>query len=238
MKPPAKRTGADWPERQYFGLVGTRGTLADELSRRDFLARAGVLGLGATIAAAVPYAARMAAPATALADGPTDGILQAFFDTMIPGKPVPDLLTELGNPIDPKAIAGVDPEHGAVYTDALALARSPEIGFTALEPAFVADLSARALSEGGAFLDLDYDARERVCLAGLGFGNPDRILWEAAAAVPFTAFCAAAMVLNATDRTAAGYAVMGHPGVAPNGYEDFSYRKQLNRGRTRNGNLR
>ena len=218
--------------------MGTRGTLADELSRRDFLTRAGALGLGATIAAALPYAARMAVPAAAAAVGPTDGILQAFFDTIVPGKPVPDLLTQLGNPIDPKAIAGVDSEHGAVYTDALALARSEKIGFTTLEPAFVADLSARALAEGGMFLDLDYDARERVCLAGLDFANPDRVVWEAAAAAPFTAFCAAAMVVNATDETAAGYAVMGHPGVAPNGYEDFSYGMKLNRGRTKNGSLR
>ena len=218
--------------------MGRRGILADELSRRDFLTRAGALGLGATIAAALPYAARMAAPGAALAAGPTDGILQAFFDTIVPGKPVPELLTQLGNPIDPKAIAGVDSEHGAVYTDALALARDAQIGFTALEPAFVADLSARALSEGGTFLDLDYDGRERVCLAGLDFGNPDRVVWEAAAAVPFTAFCAAAMVVDATAETAAGYAVMGHPGTAPNGYEDFSYRMKLNRGRTKNGSLR
>jgi hypothetical protein len=218
--------------------VGERGTLAAELSRRDFLARTGALGLGATIAAALPYAARMAVPGKALAAGPTDGILQAFFDTMIPGKPVPDLLTELGNPIDPQAIAGVDPEHGAVYTDALALARNERIGFSALEPPFIADLSARALAEGGSFLDLDYEGRERVCLAGLDFGNPQRIVWEAAAAVPFTAFCAAATIVDATDKTAAGYAVMGHPGIAPNGYEDFSYRMKLNRGRTRNGSLR
>jgi hypothetical protein len=214
------------------------GRLAGELSRRDFLARAGAVGLGATVAAALPYAARMAVPDRALGDGPTDGILQAFFDTIIPGKPVPDLLTALGNPIDPKAIAGVDPEHGAVYADALALARNERIGFTTLEPVFVADLTARALAEGGAFLDLDYDARERVCLAGLDFGNPDWVVWEAAAAVPFTAFCAAATVVDATAETAAGYAVMGHPGVAPNGYEDFSYRMKLNRGRTRNGSLR
>jgi len=202
------------------------------------MARAGALGLGAAIAAAVPYAARMAAPDPALADGPTDGALQAFFDTIIPGKPVPDLLTELGQPIDPKAIAGVDPEHGAVYTDALALARNERIGFATLEPPFLADLSARALAEGGLFLDLDYEARERVCLAGLSFDNPDRVGWEAAAAIPFTAFCAAANVVDATAETAAGYAVMGHPGTAPNGYRDFSYRLKLNRGRTKNGSLR
>jgi hypothetical protein len=213
--------------------------LADELSRRDFIARAGGLGLGAVIAAAVPVAARMASPDGAFAQGPLDdGPLQAFFDTIIPGKAVADLKTELGNPIHPQAIAGVDREHGAVYTDALALARNARIGFSTLEPPFIADLAGRSLAEGGAFLDLDYEARERVCLAGLSFVNPDRVVWEAAAAIPFTAFCAAANVRDATAATAAGYAVMGHPGTAPRGYEDFSYGKKLNRGRTRNGSLR
>ena len=208
-----------------------------ELTRRGFLVRAGGLGLAATIAAAVPTAMRMARPDAALGAGPTDGLLQAFFDTLVPGKPVPGLLTELGNAIDPKAIAGVDPDHGAVYTDALLLARNPRIGFSALEPALVADLTARALAEGGDFLDLDYEARERVCLAGLDFANPDRVVWEAAAAIPFTAFCAAANVRNATAKTAAGYAVMGHPGTAPNGYKDFSYDVALNHGRTKRGSL-
>jgi hypothetical protein len=211
---------------------------ANELSRRDFIARAGALGLGATIAAAVPVAARMAVPERAAAQGLTDGLLQAFFDTIIPGKPVPGLITELGNPIDAKAIAGVDREHGAVYADALLLGRSPLIGFTALEPAFLADLTSRAAAEGGSFLDLDYEARQRVCMQGLDFSNPGRVIWEAAAAVPFTAFCAAANVPNATAKTAVGYAVMGHPGAAPRGYRNFSYRQRLNRGRTRGGNLR
>jgi hypothetical protein len=67
--------------------------LAGELSRRDFLARTGALGLGATIAAALPYAARMAVPERALAEGPTDGTLQAFFDTIIPGRFVPGYVT-------------------------------------------------------------------------------------------------------------------------------------------------
>jgi hypothetical protein len=214
-----------------------RCEVAAELTRRDLLARAGTLGLGAVIASALPAAARMAAPGRASAAGLTDGTLQAFFDTIVPGRPVADLLTERGNPIDPKAIAGVDPEHGAVFTDALALARNPLIGFTTLEPAFVADLSARALAEGGTFLELDYEERQRACLSGLAFANPDRIVWEAAAAIPFTAFCAAANTPGATKRTAAGYAVMGHPGAAPNGYRHFSYGRRLNRGRTKNGNL-
>ena len=184
-----------------------RTELAADLSRRDFLTRAGGLGVGALVLGALPMAARMATPARAQAAPVlTDAALQAFFDTIIPGKKVPGLLTQLGNQIDPKAIAGVDPEHGAVYADAL-------------------------------LLDLDFDGREAVCLRGLGFANPTRVVWEAAAAIPFTAFCAAANTKNATSETAAGYAVMGHPGTAPHGYDDFSYRRRLNRGRTRKGYL-
>jgi hypothetical protein len=215
-----------------------RNRLAAELSRREFVARGGAFGLGALVAAALPLAGRMARPGAAYAQGaPNDGTLQAFFDTIIPGKPVPGLLTELGDPIDPKAIAGEDAEHGAVYTDALRLARNAKIGFIALEPAFLTDLTTRSLAEGGQFLDLDYDARERVAVEGLAFSNPDRVVWEAAAAIPFTAFCAAANVADATRETAAGYRVMGHPGTAPHGYADFSYRRRLNRGRTRRGFL-
>jgi hypothetical protein len=222
-----------WPPE---GAV--RNEIAAELSRREFMRRAGGLGAGALILSALPVAARMAAPAPAQAQlALLDGTLQAFFDTIIPGKPVPGLRTERGDPIHPNAIAGVDGEHGAVYTDALALGRNPKIGFSALEPAFFADLTARSLLHGGPFLNLGYAEREAVCIAGLDFGNPDRVVWEAAAAVPFTSFSAAANVVNATRETAAGYRVMGHPGTAPHGYTGFSYRRRLNRGRTKKGYL-
>ncbi len=156
---------------------------------------------------------------------------------MVPGKKVPGLKTEQGNEIDPKAIAGVDPEHGAVYTDALLLAHSPRLGFDALAPPFLSELETFAVAEGGDFLDLDFDHREAVCIRGFDFSNPSRLVWEAAAAIPFTAFCAAANVVNATAKTAAGYAVMGHPGTAPHGYKDFSYSRPLARGRTKHGSL-
>jgi hypothetical protein len=195
--------------------------------------------------AAAPVAARLAAPELARAQSPDtiDGTLQAFFDTIVPGKAVPDLLTELGNPIHPQAIAAVDPEHGAVYTDALLLAHNPKLGFDALEPPFLADLQEQSLLVGGQFIDLDYEARQRVCLAGLDFDHSARVLWEAAAALPFTAFCAAGNIVNAvgrpgTPRSSAGYEVMGHPGTAPHGHTDFSYGLALNRGRTRKGYLR
>jgi hypothetical protein len=221
-----------------------RSELAAEISRRELIGRAGRIGLGAAFLGAAPLAGRIASPAPAAAQSGslTDGTLQAFFDTIIPGRAVADLRTELGDAIHPKAIADADSEHGTVYTDALRLARDPRIGFAVLEPALLADLEARSLAQGGQFLDLDYDARERVCVSGLGFENPDRIVWEAGAAVAFTAFCAAGNIANATgrgkgERSAAGYEVMGHPGTAPRGYRDFSYGRALNRGRTRRGYL-
>ena len=77
----------------------------------------------------------------------------------------------------------------------------------------------------------------RASLAGLDFSNSSRLLWEAAAAVPFTAFCAAALVPEQTAAKAVGYGVMGLPGVAPTGYSDFSYRRVLSREATGGGSL-
>jgi hypothetical protein len=228
-----------------------RNELAAELSRRDFVGRATTLGLGALVLGALPTAARMAAPAAARASGlpaDPDGTLQAFYDTLIPGVKVPGLKTERGHPIHPDAIAGVDPEPGAVYTDALLLGKNPKLGFELLAPAFLGELEARALAQGaiadGAlFLSLDYEHRQAVCVGGLAFSNQTRVVWEAASAVAFAAFCAAATVVNADGRPgatrnrAAGYRVMGHPGIAPHGYRDFSYGRRLNRGLTRSGSL-
>ncbi len=63
------------------------------------------------------------------------------------------------------------------------------------------------------------------------------MLYEAAAAVPFTAFCCAAEHPVGTDDVASGYRVMGYPGAAPNGYRSFSYRRKLSNERTKRGNL-
>lgn len=210
--------------------------LAAELSRREFVTRAGALGAGAIVAAALPTAAKALIPDPMKLPGELlDPTLAAFFDTVIPGRRA--RFTDLGNPIHPRSIAGVDPEPGAVEADAVALSHNPKIGFDTIAPAFLAELEALAALEGRPFLFLPYRARKRVAVRGLMFTNPTRVLWEAAAAVPFTAFCAAATQVNATDESASGYAVMGHPGTAPNGYPDFSYRRRLANERTARGNL-
>ena len=210
--------------------------LITEITRRGLLARGGVLGLAALVASAGPVARALLDPAPALAEPDlADATLQAFADTMIPGRKVAK--TDLGNDVHPQAIAGVDPLPGGVESDALALYHHSKVGFDALEPAFLADLSARSLTQGGPFLSLDFDHRVSVCMAGLAFDNPARVVWEAAAAVPFTAFCAAALVPNATSAKASGYRVMGLPGVAPKGYRSFSYNRVLSRERTKRGYL-
>src|SRR4051812_5604229 len=155
-----------------MGETQGRGALAAELSRRDFIARATTLGAGAFVLAALPAARLLrAAPAAAALPSlagipPADATLQAFADTLLPGRRATK--TDLGDPIDPRAIAGVDSVAGAVEADALRLYHDPLIGFDALEPPFLADLSARSLAVGGgAFLLLPYDRRVAVGLSGL-----------------------------------------------------------------------
>jgi hypothetical protein len=213
------------------------GPVARELSRRDFLGRVGALGAGTIALSAVPIAERMIAadPAVAAVSF-DDATLQAFADTIIPGRKADR--TDLGDEIHPQAIAGMDPEPGAVEADALRLYKNPLVGFApALVGPFLTDLSLRSLPHGGSFLDLDFEQRVAVCVQALDFDNGDRVLYEAAAAVPFTAFCAAAEHPIGTDEVASGYRVMGYPGAAPAGYRSFTYRRKLANERTKRGSL-
>src|SRR3954453_7982911 len=203
--------------------------MGEGVSRRELLE----LGLAALVAQALPVALR-ASPAGA--QTPIDAlVLGAFADTIIPGRPA--TITDGGDPIPAGAIAGVDPDPGAVEAGAIQLYHDPRVGFDALAPAFIADLNTRALAQGGPFASLPFDQRVQVVLGGMDFGNGDRVLWEAAAAVPFTAFCAAALLPEATSRNAAGDRGMGLPGAAPHGYRSFSYCRRLAVERTRNGSL-
>ena len=195
------------------------------LSRREVLQRATTLGLGALVISALPAAERIfVSEATAAVQLP-DATLQAFADTIVPGRKA--LTTDLGNEIDPLAIAGVDNAPGAVEADALLLYHDPLIGFEALEGPFLSELSARSLARGAPFLNLTFEQRVEVCLEGLAPSNPSVQVWEAAAAVPFTAFLAAAEQSDATIDTSSAYQVMGYPGTAPNGYAEFSYKRKL-----------
>jgi hypothetical protein len=201
------------------------------MDRRAFLERAVALGLATTVA----EAARVVPAARAAPPSQVDGTLQAFADTILPGRKVAK--TDLGHDIHPLAIAGVDPLPGAVETDALALYHSPLIGFDAIQTAFLADLEARGLQQGGPFLTLGFEQRVAACTGGLALDNPIRLIWEAAAAVPFTAFCAATLMPEQDARHASGYRVMGLPGKAPHGYRHFGYGRRLARERTKRGYL-
>ena len=200
------------------------------LSRRDLLQRGAVLSL-------LPLAERVlvSAPAALAAPNLADGTLQAFADTLIPGKRA--ARTDLGNEIHPKAIAGADPEPGAVQADSLLLYHHPLIGFDLVEAAFLADLEARSLPRLGQFIDLPFAKRVAVCVDGLSPSNPTAQVWELAAAVPFAAFLCSATQKNATIDKSSGLQVMGFPGTAPNGYADFSYRRALSTERTTSGSL-
>jgi hypothetical protein len=214
-----------------------KGPVGLELSRRDFLRDTTVLGAAALVASALPVSERILAANPAYAAVSTDdATLQAFADTIIPGRKAEK--TDLGDEIHPDAIAGVDDEPGAVEADALRLYHHPLTGFDTLEPVFLAELAARSLQHGGSFLGLDFDQRTAVLLGALSFDNPDRVLYEAAAAVPFTAFCAAAVHEVGTAKNASGYRVMGYPGAAPQGYRRYSYGRRLARDFTKKGYLK
>jgi hypothetical protein len=208
----------------------------EPLSRREVLQRASALGVGGLVLSSLPVAERIlaAAPAAA-APNLADGTLQAFADTLIPGRRA--TRTDLGHEIHAKAIAGVHGEPGAVEADTLLLYHHALIGFDLVEPAFLADLAARSLLRGGQFLDLSYAKRVAVCTDGLAPSNPTAQVWELAAAVPFAAFLCTAAQKNATIDSSSGLQVMGHPGIAPQGYADHSYRRALSRERTTSGSL-
>jgi hypothetical protein len=207
-----------------------------EMSRRDLLARASLLGAGALVASAMPVAERLMAAAEAAPALPgQDALLQAFADTIIPGRPA--TRTDLGDVVHPGAIAGVDAEPGAVEADALRVMNDPLLGFPTLAPVFIAELLPLALAAGGDFVSLSYEKRAAVVISGMDFNNPTRLVWEAAAGLPYLAFCAGAAQLRATSRTHSGYRVMGYPGAAPRGYRDFSYGRSLARERTDKGYL-
>ena len=180
--------------------------------------------------AALPAARLLGAAPAAAAGVPSlagvplaDATLQAFADTLHPG---PQGEPHRPRRPDPPARdrRRATPSRARCEADALRLYHDPLIGFDALAPAFLAELEARSLPRGGPFLDAvrTTSACSRAASTGSTSRNPTALVWEAAAAVPFAAFCAAGEQPNGTIETASGYQVMGYPGTAPNGYQPTS----------------
>jgi hypothetical protein len=213
------------------GEIAIGGTTRRQLLvRGTFAAIAAALPVARDLARSTPAAADPADPLFALAEA----TMAAFADTMIPGRPAQ--VTNLGNPIPAGAIAGVDSRPGAVECDVVALYESPLVGFEALVPVFLVDLELRSLAHGGAFLDLDFEARTAVANDGLAYDNATRLIWVAAAAVPFLAI-AGGEAPGDTSATDLGLQLLGYPGAAPAGYPDNSYGVRLAAERTATGSL-
>ena len=188
--------------------------LIAEISRRGFLQRAGVLGLGALVLSAVPVAEEL------IAAGEARGAGRARSRRHAPGVRRHDHPGPQGRAHRPRQR---DPPAGD-RRRRLAPGRGGGRRARALPPpadrlrraragrSSPSSSSAPSTIGTGDFVSLNFDRRVAVCKAGLDFANPARVVWEAAAAVPFTAFCAAALVPEQRAEKASGYRVMGLPG--------------------------
>ena len=83
-----------------MGGRGARGRVVAELSRREFIGRASAVGVGMLVAGALPVARAHALLGVPAPIDP-DPTLQAFADTVIPGRKA--IRTDLGDPIDHQA---------------------------------------------------------------------------------------------------------------------------------------
>jgi enediyne biosynthesis protein E8 len=162
--------------------------------------------------------------------------LEAFADTLIPGeKRAPD----------DRPVAGAAAGPGGVQAGAVDLMFFPGAGTEAAAAGFAAGLNLRATDYAvrnqipldptvPPFVALDFDQRTELCVELLDGVDPDRPVWEAAAALVFLAFHTAGHLPTAE-------AVRdGHPGLAwldfpaPDAddlwrFDDFSYGRPLAR---------
>lgn len=212
----------------------TREPLA--ISRRRLLQ----LATAAAVAwQTAPWADRLAALAGPPGGTSTDAMtttLEAFADTLIPGRKRFD---------GDVAIAGVVEGPGAVQAGAVDLMWFPPAAVGPVLPEFVSMLESRATAYASQhrvvvdptlppFVALGFADRTRLCLELLDPSAPDYLLWWALAAMPFLAFHTAGHLHTAT-------AVRdGHPGLRainfPHPDRDglwrfphFSYRRKLAR---------
>jgi hypothetical protein len=160
--------------------------------------------------------------------------LEAFADTLIPG--------EKRSPTD-RAVAGATSGPGAVQAGALALMNSPAAGVSALLPALVAAITARATAyavSNGIVLDptvpplvsLNFAQRTALLVQILDGSDPDQIAYFALAALVFLAYHTAGH-LDTAEALAGGHpglAALGFPAPNPDGrwrFADFSYGRTL-----------
>ena len=198
-----------------------------ELTRRRLL-----LGLSAAVVLLQAGAAAPPAEAAASLDPLTRDTLEAFADTIVPGRK--------RFPGD-RVVAGAAPGPGAVQAGAIAVLTMPELPLGPLLPGLAAGLNAAATTYAATHLLLPDPTvppfvalpfRHRTALAGqlLGPGAADR-LWTLLAAIASLAFDTAA---NLDTAPAAGH----HPGLVylhfplPDAdgfwrFPQFSYRRQL-----------
>ena len=195
----------------------------------------------ATAAAVAWQTAPWAERLTALAGPPggtsTDAMtttLEAFADTLIPGRKRFD---------GDVAIAGVVQGPGAVQAGAVDLMWFPPAAVGPALPGFVSMLESRATAYAAQhhvvvdptlppFVALGFADRTRLCVELLDPSAPDYLLWWALAAMPFLAFHTAGHLHTVT-------AVRdGHPGLRAIGFPHpdrdglwrfphFSYRRKL-----------
>lgn len=186
-----------------------------------------------------PWTDRLAALAGAPGGMTSDALtmtLEAFADTLIPGRKRYDA---------DHAVAGVVDGPGAVQAGAVDLMWFPPAAVGPVLPAFGSMLNARAADFAAReqlaldptlppFVALDFPRRTRLCVELLDPGASDYLLWWALAAMPFLAFHTAGH-LHTADAVRSG-----HPGLRtlrfPQPDRDglwrfpkFSYRRRLAR---------
>ena len=213
-----------------------RGRVVAELSRREFIGRASAVGVGMLVAGALPVARAHALLGVPAPIDP-DPTLQAFADTMIPGRKA--IRTDLGDEIHPQGDRRrATPSPGAVEADALLLFHDPLIGFDVLEPAFLADLEARSLLRARPVPRPRLRrARRGAASTGSTLSNPTASrLGGGRGGARSPRSCARPPSTNATIDTASGYQVMGYPGIGAERLRATTrYRRKLARERTDDG---
>jgi len=218
------------------------GQLDDPRPEPLALSRRRLLQLATAAAVAwqtAPWADGLAALAGPPGGTSTDALtttLEAFADTLIPGRKRFD---------GDVAVAGVVKRAGAVEAGAVDLMWFPPAAVGPVLPMFVSMLDTRATTYAAQhevvvdptlppFVALGFADRTRLCLELLDPDAPDYLLWWALAAMPFLAFHTAGHLHTAAAVRA------GHPGLRAIGFPHpdddglwrfphFSYRRKLAR---------